>query len=100
LPYTYLNSVAITLFGTESPAPYRLVAALLGTLTIPLLFFGARGLLGPGIALTAAALLAFSEWHIHISRTARMYGPLLFFVVAFSLCALHWVRSREHRYLV
>jgi hypothetical protein len=55
----------------------RLVPALIGTLTIPLLYFPVRKLFGSRVAMLSAALLAVSTWHIYWSQNARFYVLLL-----------------------
>ncbi|HET6318794.1 MAG TPA: glycosyltransferase family 39 protein, partial [Chloroflexota bacterium] len=53
--------------------------ALLGMVTIPLVFFLGRRFFGPPVGVTAAAVLAFSRWHLLISRRGlRFPFPELF----------------------
>ncbi len=83
LPQIYLNAGAARLFGLDKELSYRVPAAVLGAVTVPVLFLLARFWVGTPPALLAAVLLAFSEWHIATSREARMYAPfLLFYTVA------------------
>lgn len=55
----------------------RLGPAIIGTFSIPLLYFPTRRVLGPGTALISAGLLAVSTWHIYWSQNARFYALLL-----------------------
>jgi 4-amino-4-deoxy-L-arabinose transferase-like glycosyltransferase len=57
----------------------RLVPALIGILTIPILFFPTRKIFGPAVALLCALFLAISPWHIYWSQNARFYTTLLLF---------------------
>ena len=98
IPQTLVNALSAKIFGTENEISYRLPAALLGTLTIPLLFLFARTLVGNTTALVAALLLALSEWHIITSREARMYAPFLFFYIATAFALLRWNITGKPRY--
>jgi len=57
----------------------RLVPALIGTLSVPILYFPAKRMLGVRVALLAAVLLAISPWHLYWSQNARFYVLLLLF---------------------
>jgi hypothetical protein len=100
LPFTWLNGLAAYYLGTKRELAYRLPAAIFGTLTIPLLFFAAWPLVGGRVALLAAVLLAFSEWHIATSREARMYAPFLLFYVGAAFATLRWATTGQGRYLM
>ena len=67
--YPYLESLTVGIFG-RNLVGFRLVSALLGTLTIPALYFLACTLYGRSTALLAALLLATFPPHIHYSRLA------------------------------
>ncbi|MBF0497445.1 MAG: glycosyltransferase family 39 protein [Deltaproteobacteria bacterium] len=60
----------------------RLVPALAGTLTIPLLFCLLRKDLGPGVALLSAGFLTVMEWHLHFSRIGFPVGTWPCFVLS------------------
>lgn len=57
----------------------RLAPALIGLLTIPVLFLLVRAMFDPVVALVASLLLAISPWHIYWSQNARFYTALLLF---------------------
>jgi mannosyltransferase len=57
----------------------RLVPALIGMASIPILYFPVRKLVGPGVALVSVLLLAVSPWHLYWSQNARFYSSLLLF---------------------
>jgi hypothetical protein len=65
----------------------RLIPALIGIASIPLLFFPIRRLFGVNAALLFCATLAVSPWHIYWSQTARFYVLLMLFA-ALSLLTL------------
>ena len=90
LPYTLLAAASARMMGTERDLPYRLPAAVLGILTIPALLVVGRRLVGVPVAVTAATLLTFSEWHLVFSRQARMYGPLLLFYILAAGALWRW----------
>jgi len=57
----------------------RLAPALVGVLSVPVLYFPVRRMLGPAVALLFALLLAVSPWHLYWSQNARYYILLLLF---------------------
>jgi mannosyltransferase len=69
---------ATGLLGTSEWSA-RLVPALIGTLSIPLLYFPIRKLFGVQTAMLSAVLLAVSPWAIYWSQNARFYVLLLLF---------------------
>lgn len=95
-PLFYWFEHGMLVFG-ESEFVLRFIPALLGTLTIPVVYFIGKEFQGQNVGVIAAALLTFSPFHIYYSQEARAYAPMLFF---FSL-ALHFYlkasRSNEIR---
>lgn len=90
LGYSLAAGAAAAALGVSAELAYRVPAAIAGTLAVALIFALAAPLVGARAALIAAVLLALSEWHVLVSREARMYSPLL----AFFLCsALLGVRA-------
>lgn len=77
--YTYLTIPSVALFGLNEFAG-RLPAVLVGVITILAAFFLGRKLFNESVGLWAAFLIAFSPWHIQLSRTAfeAGIGVLLF----------------------
>lgn len=57
----------------------RFVPALLGSLTIPILYWPARAFAGSFAALVFCLLLSVSTWHLYWSQNARFYVALLLF---------------------
>jgi hypothetical protein len=100
LPFTWLNALSASYLGVDNELAYRVPAAILGTLTVPLLFVMVRPFVGTQIALVAAILLALSEWHVATSREARMYAPFLLFYVGAAFATLHWATTGRGRYLM
>jgi 4-amino-4-deoxy-L-arabinose transferase-like glycosyltransferase len=55
----------------------RLVPALIGIISIPVLYFPVKRLFGPGVGLLTVLLLAVSPWHLYWSQNARFYTSLM-----------------------
>jgi uncharacterized membrane protein len=88
-PLFYWMEHLMLAFG-ESEAVLRFLPALLGSLTVVVMYLAAREVLDRPSALLAAALLAFSPFHVWFSQEARAYAPMLFF---FSLALLFFLRA-------
>lgn len=71
LIYTSLSYLGTSEWST------RLVPALAGILTIPILYVPIRKMFGPAVALLAGLLLAVSPWHLYWSQNARFYSMML-----------------------
>ncbi len=65
--FIYFVALSIRFLG-RSPLAIRIVAALLGTLTIPATYCMARELLGRQEALWSAWITATTVWHLNLSR--------------------------------
>jgi len=87
--FIYLVALSVSLLG-RSPLAIRLVAALLGTLTVPATYFMVRELLGRREALLAAVVTAITFWHLNLSRVGfrAVSFPLLT-----ALCLWFFVRG-------
>ena len=67
------NAWAVTEFSA------RLVAAIFGIITIPVLYFPIKKIFNTRAALIMVLLLAVSPWHLEWSQNARGYTSLLLF---------------------
>lgn len=76
----------IAYFG-DAPYYVRLLSALLGAGTIPLIYLIGKRMSGVVMGLVAAVILAFSPFHIHYAQETRMY-TLLTFNAAVAIYAL------------
>jgi len=65
--FIYTTAISVTLLG-RTPGAIRIVAAVLGTLTVPAIYLMAREMSGRRLALLAAALTATTVWHLALSR--------------------------------
>jgi len=88
-PLFYWLEHGMLVFG-ESEFVLRLLPALFGALTIPVVYLIGKEFRDRNAGLIAAALLAFSPFHIFYSQEARAYAPMLF---VFSLALLFYVRA-------
>jgi mannosyltransferase len=78
-PISYwLIGAAFWFFGTNEWVA-RLVPALIGTISIPILYSISKRIASVEASLVAALLLAVSPWHIYWSQNARFYTLLLLF---------------------
>ncbi len=97
--FIYLCSLSVAFFGA-TPVALRLVAALLGTLTVPATWWLGRTLFGNRTGLLAAFLVATTVWTLNLSRIAlrAVAAPLL---IAVTL-ALLWrgLEARRMRTMV
>jgi mannosyltransferase len=101
-PLYYLLLRPVT-FLSQSEFALRLPSALLGTLSIPLIYQVARSLdgedgRGRASGLLAAGLLAINPFHIWYSREARNY-QLLFFLALLLLYLFHQLLQGRKRWL-
>jgi len=100
VPLTYLSAASAALLGTDKETSFRLPVTLLGVFTPLFIFLLLRPLLGGSAAFIAALLLAVSEWHILISRDARMYAPFLLFFTCSAICIWRWGETNRRNFLV
>lgn len=66
--------------GINADTPYnaRLLSALFGTATIPIIYLIGKRLSGAGVGLAAALFLALSPFNIYFAQETRMYTVLAF----------------------
>jgi 4-amino-4-deoxy-L-arabinose transferase-like glycosyltransferase len=85
--YYLVVNAALALRGIVGvEAALRLPSVVMGTLSIPLLYFVVRWWLGDRIAVIAAALMAISPFHVWYSQEARPYALLLALALVAVLC--------------
>ena len=65
--FIYLVALSVAALG-RSPGAIRIVAALLGTLTIPATYLMAKAMFNRRIGLLAAAITGLTLWHVNLSR--------------------------------
>jgi mannosyltransferase len=77
VPLSLLLTAFATNFWGVSEWSIRIVPALIGVLSIPILYFPIRKMSGTSVALIASLLLAFSPWHVFWSQNGRFYAALM-----------------------
>lgn len=99
-PLWYLIShVSVSSLGVSEWSA-RLPAAIVGVLTIPLVFGLLRQMCSSVAAMIAVALLAVSPWHLYWSQNARFY-ILLSLLTSLALLMFYWSIERDRpAYLV
>lgn len=93
-----LIALAFELYGVSDWSA-RLVPALIGVVTLPLIYFPTRRLFGPAAALLAVFLLALSPWHLYWSQNARFYTALLLFYTLGVFAFYRWLETDRLPYL-
>ena len=91
--YYALLHLGIKLAG-DGPHDVRMLSALIGVLTIPVIFFMGRRLMDVRAGLIAALILALSPFHVRFAQEARMY-TLLALNVGLALLALAYLLTDE-----
>ncbi|MFN8498492.1 MAG: glycosyltransferase family 39 protein [Anaerolineae bacterium] len=99
--FIYLAALGIAALG-RTPVAIRIVAAIIGTLTIPATFLMGRAFFSRRVGLLAAAVCAITVWPINLSRVGLRVGS---FPLIAALCfwqgaiafrtrrARHWVAA-------
>lgn len=80
--FYWMEHLMLSLGNNE--AILRFIPALLGGLTIPLVYFAGKEFVDRNVGIIAAAACAFSPFLIYYSQEARAYSVMLFFI-AFAL---------------
>lgn len=76
----------------------RIAAAIIGILTVPLIYFIVHRLFGTTVAFVTALLLAVAPWHLYWSQNARFYTMLLLFY-SLAFFSFHWgLETNRARY--
>lgn len=83
LYYAIMHGIVLV---SDSEIAMRLPSALLGALSVPLLFMVGERWMDRGIGIAAAALLAISPLHLYYGQEARPYAALVFFVLLALVC--------------
>lgn len=87
-----LIELSVSLLGVSEWSA-RLVPALIGVISAPVLYFPIRAMLGRAVGLLSVLLLAISPWHLYWSQNARFYTLLMLF---YALALLLFYLGLEH----
>lgn len=91
--YVYVTAPVVGVLGL-SPFSVRLPGALVGTLSVPLVYFIARRLTRSAqVGLLAALFFAFSPWALQLGRGAREVSLFLFALLAMMAALLGALRA-------
>jgi len=91
--FMYLLALSVRLLG-RTPGALRLVAAVLGTLTVLVSYWLGHELYGRRVGLVFAVLLSVTVWPVNLSRIALRAVGLPLFIGA--MLALTWLGLRRH----
>lgn len=94
LPLSIILSGSVVNILGISEWSARLVPAIIGIISVPILYFPTKKIFGWRAAAIAALLLALSSWHIYWSQNARFYTALLFFYTL-ALFAFYFAIERD-----
>ena len=94
-----LISLALQVFGVSDWSG-RVAPAVVGVLTVPLLYFPVKKIFGTGTALLAALLLALSPWHLYWSQNARFYTVFMLLYFLAQVFFYFWLETDSAWYLV
>jgi mannosyltransferase len=95
-----LIQVTVALWGANEWNA-RLVPALIGIISLPVLYFPIKKIFNPTVSLVALLLLALSPWHLYWSQNARFYvALLLFYTLALLVFYLGLEQDRPLYFLV
>lgn len=85
-----------------SVSNFRLLYALTGSATLLIFYLWLKEYTNRNIAILSTLLLAISQWHVHISRTAPYGGNsfVVFFIVSFLYFIEKGIKKDRHIYYI
>ncbi len=93
-----LTAQALNAWGVHEWSA-RLASAIIGILTIPILYIPTKRVFNSHVALIAMLLLAISPWHIFWSQNARFYTSLMLFYSLALFSFYFGIEKDEPKYL-
>jgi len=96
-PLFYWMEYAMLSFG-HTEITLRLLPAVFGILTVPVVYYLGSYAVDRNAGLLAAALIAFSPFHLFYSQEARMYSLMLFFLACALLFFFRAVKEEDVRW--
>lgn len=93
-PLFYWVEHVMLMFGNNEVV-LRFIPALLGVLTIPLVYFVGKEFIDRNVGIIAAAAFAVSPFLIYYSQEARVYSTMLFFVAASMVFYLKALKTND-----
>lgn len=104
--FSLLTPISVRLIGlalakwSTNEWSARLAPALIGVITIPILFFPIKKMFDWKIGMIAVSVLAFSTWHLFWSQNARYYSALLLFYALAQFVFYFWLETDRIVYLL
>lgn len=95
--FVWLEYIIINLFGI-SESTLRLMPALFGALTVPVMYFVGKEFIDENGGIIAATAFALSPFLILYSQEARSYSMLLFFITLSMYMYLKAIKSEGLKY--
>ena len=92
-------TLAMSQFGANLVG-LRLFPVLMGTLTVPVLYFGVRAMFSRAVAALAASLLATMAFHLHFSRIAVSNADAAFLVCCVAMLLYQTAATRRLHWYV
>jgi len=91
---------SVMLFFGNSEIILRFIPAVVGCLTIPVLYFIGKEVGGKLCGIITAGLVTFSSFHVYYSQEARAYTTMLFFFSLVLLFYLLALRTKRIQYWI
>jgi uncharacterized membrane protein len=98
-PSLLLTGAALSYLGVNEWTG-RLAPALVGIISIPILYFPIRKMFSSSVAILAVFFLALSPWHLFWSQNTRFYTTLLLFYTLGQVFFFFWLESPRVSYLL
>jgi mannosyltransferase len=96
---TIITGFTLRHFGV-SELTSRLPTAVVGVISIPVVYLLLKRVLGSGVAMLSAFLLATAPWHLYWSQNARYLVMLLVFYISASFAFFWAIENDRPRYLL
>jgi mannosyltransferase len=94
-----LIALSLSLFGTSEWSA-RLAPAIVGVITVPILYFLVRNIFGHSVGLISSLFLALSSWHLYWSQNVRFYTTILLFYTIALVAFYYGLEKNRPWYLV
>jgi mannosyltransferase len=78
----------------------RIVPAMIGIISVPIIYSPVKSLFGSRTALIASTLLAISPWHLFWSQNARFYTSMMIFYFLAAIAFFLYIERDRLKYLV
>ncbi len=100
IPLSVIINAQVLKMGGITEWNARLVPAMIGILSIPILYLPTRKIFGSRIALIGLMLLAVSPWHVFWSQNARFYTSLMLFYTLALFAFYFGIEENKPMYLI